>query len=61
MSDDKDSDEIYQKDKNDEERQNIDIKVFKLGKICFAEKYRQFWEIILWRKWDGYDWWRRIW
>ena len=33
MSDDKDSDEIYQKDKNDEERQNIDIKVFKLGKF----------------------------
>ena len=31
------------------------------GENEFAEKYRQYWKIILWKKLDGYEWWQVIW
>ena len=42
MSDDKESGERDQKNKNDEEKVTEDIEALKLGKIEFAKKYGQY-------------------
>ena len=59
-SDDKEYDEIDQISKNDEERVTDDMEVFKLGNWV-QRKWWQYWEIIWWKKYDGYDWWQGIW
>ena len=61
MIDDKESDEIYQIGENKEETLNIDIEVLKLRKLISQKIYRLSWEIIWWKKSDGYELWQGIW
>ena len=60
MIDDKESDEIDQTSKNDEETMTEDIEVLKLRKLT-SQKKKLSWERIWWNKSDGYEWWQEIW
>ena len=38
-----------------------DIKLLKLGKFSSQKKSKQYWEIIWWKKLDGYECWQWLW